>query len=460
MFRAAVGRVDPYDLIVSRLRVQNDVLHVDCGGGVGRALGCESALGGGDFSLDLAGFRSIVIVGAGKATAKMAAGIESVLRDRIEAGVIAVKPGHVEQLSRIRMVEAGHPVPNEGSVRAGTEIADLCRKADADTLVLALVSGGGSALMESPLSFDHDGEKHRVTLTDLQQTTRALLGCGATIQEINTIRKHLSSIKGGRLAELCFPATLVTLILSDVVGDGLDSIASGITTSDATTYGEAFRIIERYGIRKDLPETVLLALKLGASGKLPETPKSGSKLFERVHNILLGTNYDALVAGAARAAELGYSPLVLSSRVTGEARQVALVFAAIARDLAAGRGPVPAPACVIAGGETTVTIRGDGLGGRNQELALSVLRDFTEDDAGIENVGFASVATDGNDGPTDAAGGFADLEAVREVRRAGTDPEEALRRNDSYHLLEAAGALIRTGPTNTNVCDMQIILVR
>ncbi|MBN2554038.1 MAG: glycerate kinase [Spirochaetales bacterium] len=443
IFRAGVQRVDPRQLVKAGVRLEGDRLVV-------RA---ESA----SLTLDLRDFRRILVLGAGKASAAMAAGIEQVLGERIDEGVVVVKYGHTEELRRIRLIESGHPLPDEQGVRGAEAVAELARGADERTLVINLISGGGSAILPAPYS----GEEGRlgITLEEKQRATQVLLACGATIQEFNCIRKHISNLKGGRLAKLLHPARSVNLILSDVVGDRLDTIASGLTVADETTYAQAQAIVQRYRIADRLPPRVTELLRRGAAGEFPETPKPGDPVFAGVTNILLGTNYTALKAAEGRARQLGYCPAVLSSRIVGEAREVAKVLAAVALDRQAFDLPVKKPACLLCGGETTVTILGDGLGGRNQELALSFLREI--DAAGDAGAGiyFLSGATDGNDGPTDAAGAFASTQLAERARSRDLSIESYLGRSDSYHFYESIDGLLKTGPTNTNVCDLQICLI-
>ncbi len=444
IFRAAIKRVDPDTIIQACMKV-DDRAHT-------LSVQTEQE----DLSFDLGQFDRIIAVGAGKASARMARGLEAVLGSRLEGGVIAVKPGHVETLDTIEMVEAGHPVPDEGSVVAAERILALLETADEGTLVINLVSGGGSALLTLPAE--------GLELSDMQGVTSSLLACGASIQEFNCVRKHLSRIKGGRLAAAAEPATLLALVLSDVIGDDLASIASGLTSPDPATYSDAQAIVDRYGIADGLPAAAREQLRAGCAGEIADTPKPGDPLFRNVHNVLIGTNAQALMAGAEVARQQGLNVVTLTSQLAGEARDAAAFFAGIASDLLRfdGDGPVPAalPACVMAGGETTVTLRGDGKGGRNQEMALAFLDLMGEVTRESGRITFASVGTDGNDGPTDAAGGWADIEAARNVVERGIDVSDSLARNDAYHALDAAGALIKTGPTNTNVCDLQILLVR
>jgi glycerate-2-kinase len=407
--------------------------------------------------IDLDAFDRVLAIGIGKAAARMARALEGILGDRIDGGAVVTKYGHAEALSRIELFEAGHPVPDEAGVTAARRIEEIARKADERTLVISLISGGGSALLVSPY---HDAG-HELSLADLQEVTRTLLACGAAIGEINCLRKHLSAVKGGRLARLLAPATSLNLILSDVVGDDPASIASGITAPDTTTYETAESIARRYGVHDSLPEAVRALLDAGIRGEVPETPGPGDPAFAGVRNVIIGSNAQALSAAAEAAREEGYTPVVLTSRLSGEAREVGKLFPAIGGDLSERAMLATPPVCVLAGGETTVTIRdSSGRGGRNQELVLSALRELAAGGGEVdEGLVFASVATDGNDGPTDAAGGCVD---ARVVRAAAADPaalEKALAGNDSYPYLDRLGALIRTGPTNTNVCDIQVLLV-
>jgi glycerate 2-kinase len=447
IMRAAIDRVDPVRMITDSLSLAGETLTI--------ATEQQS------LTVDLTLYDRILVLGAGKAGASMAQGLERVLGERITEGLVAVKYGHTgaaegsgppyggSSPGRIRLIEAGHPVPDGESLRAAREIAALAEAADERTLCIALVSGGGSALVTLPAE--------GVSLEEIQVTTELLLGAGTPIGEINCVRKHLSAISGGRFCGLAAPATVVALILSDVVGDELESIASGLTAPDPTTFSDALEICRRYGIRDRLPESVGQALEGGLRGERSETPKPGDPLFDRVHPLLIGTNALALEAARVRAEALGFNTLVLTSRLTGEAREIALVFAAIGAEIVARQVPLRRPACVLAGGETTVTLRGSGTGGRNQEIALTVLGEIARRPASYSGVTFLSFGTDGNDGPTDAAGGWAsggilDASAQNMIKRG-------LAENDSYHVLDTLGALLRTGPTNTNVCDIQILLV-
>lgn len=439
---AALDRADSAAIVERCLRLDGDTLTVTT----------EAAAQ----SFDLSDIDGLLVLGVGKAAARMARALEGLLGDRISGGVVVTKYGHGEPLERLELVEAAHPVPDEAGVAGARRMEELLRGADTRTLVLTLVSGGGSALLVSPFR----DEAHELGLDDLQQVTRLLLACGATIQEINCLRKHLSSVKGGRLARMISPAQSLNLILSDVVGDDPASVASGITAPDPSTYAQALEIARRYEVLDAFPAPARRIIEDGAAGRIAETPKPGDTVFERVHNVVIGSNTQALLAAAAASRDAGYRTLVLTARLVGEAREIAQLFPAIARDIRDTSMLAAPPACVLAGGETTVTIRDQsGTGGRNQELVLAALQAFTAAPEAAAGVVFASVATDGNDGPTDAAGGYLDADIARAAAAQPSDLEDALSRNDAYHYLDRLGALIRTGPTNTNVCDIQVLIV-
>ena len=445
IFRAGVARVDPEALIGDCLHLEGDALTVDTG---------EDRV-----EYDLSRFTRVVVIGFGKATAPMAKAVEKILSSRIDEGLIAVKYGHTESLDRIRTIEAGHPVPDQSGMEAARQIADLARQADEGTLVVSLISGGGSALIPFPWSGSVGQRRATLTLEQKQAATEVLLRCGATINEINCLRKHLSQIKGGRLTRMIHPAASLNLILSDVVGDRLDAIASGPTTGDETTFDDALRIVGKYDIEADLPETVLRIFSLGAKGAIPETPKQDDSVFENVNNLLVGTNYHSLEAAAEAAKTLGFAPVVLSSQIVGEAREVAKVYCGIGKDARRKGLFGPRPLCLIGGGETTVTLKGSGKGGRNQEMALAFLAEIEQDPAAAESLYFLAASTDGNDGPTDAAGAFACSKILRDAERLGLRPADYLKNNDAYSFFEAVGRLLKTGPTNTNVCDIQLMIV-
>ena len=377
----------------------------------------------------LARFRRVFVIGAGKASADMAAAIERLLGRRITRGLINVKYGHTARLRRIELNECGHPVPDQAGVEGAQRIAQIAREAREDDLVVCLISGGASALLPMPAG--------GLSLEDKQRVTSALIACGASIHEINAVRKHISAIKGGQLARLCWPATVITLIVSDVVGDAPDTIGSGPTAPDRSTIVDARAVLRRYGIDD------------GVLAHAEETPKPGDPIFERVQNVIVASNRLAVDAAAARARELGYRTLILATTIEGETRDVARLHAAIAREIRTSGHPLKPPACVISGGETTVTLRGKGKGGRNQEFALAAGIDIV----GLANTVILSAGTDGTDGPTDAAGAVVDGSLDEGPAR------RALDENDSYPFFDQRGDLIRTGPTGTNVMDVHVVLV-
>ncbi len=396
---------------------------------------------------DLGRYRRVFVVGAGKAGASMASAVEALIGDRITAGWVNVKYGYTEPTERITVHEAAHPVPDDAGLTGTQAMLDLLRDLTTDDLVLCLLSGGGSALMPLPVT--------GVSLDDMRALTDQLLRCGAPIQAINAVRKHLSQVSGGQLARRAYPASVVSLILSDVVGSPLDVIASGPTVADPTTYAHAQAVIERYGIQEQVPAPIRRHLMRGLSGNLPETLKVGDPELEQVHNVIIADNARAAQAAVEQAQALGFNTLLLSTFVEGEAREVAKVLAALAKEVLASGRPVPRPACLILGGETTVTVKGDGQGGRNQELALAAAQAID----GLESVLIASLATDGSDGPTDAAGGLVDGTTLARGGALGWSIQTALSRNDAYRYLDAVGDLLVTGPTNTNVNDLMAVWV-
>lgn len=428
IFRAALEASDPVEAVLRHVRAE------------GRFL----VAGKRRYALDR--FREIHVIGAGKASAAMARAVERLLGRRIAGGLVNVKYGHLAPVKRVELNECGHPLPDAAGVAGATRIARIAEQAGADDLIIALMSGGGSALLPAPAP--------PVTLEEKQAVTKLLLACGANIHEINAVRKHISMVKGGQLARLAWPAAMLCLMLSDVIGDDLDVIASGPTAPDASTFASARAILDRYGLLDRIPLSVGERLEAGVGGVIAETPKAGDAVFSRVQNLVVGSNALAVNAAARKARELGYRALVLSSMIEGETRDVARVHAAIAKQMIASGQPLKPPACVISGGETTVTLRGDGLGGRNQEFALAAAIDI----AGLGNVLVLSGGTDGTDGPTDAAGALATGATIQRARAAGLDAQAALARNDSYHFFEPLGDLIKTGPTNTNVMDVRLVL--
>ena len=422
--------VDPYSLVMEKVEVE---------GGLLKVYGHELDVG-----------RGVYVVALGKAAGAMVRAVEELLGDLVMEGVAAVPRKVAEKLSlkRVRVVAAGHPYPDEGSLEAGRSALKLAEKASREGApLLVLISGGGSALMEFPAK--------GLGLEDLRRLTNSLLKAGATIDEVNAVRKHLSAVKGGRLAAAASPSPVLSLIISDVVGDRLDVIASGPTTPDPTTYADAVEVLKRYGLYEESPESVKRVLEEGVRGERPETPKPGDPRLENVVNVILGNNMTGLLAMEKHARKLGLNSLILSSMIEGEAREAAKVIAAIALEVRRSGIPVKPPAAIIAGGETVVTVRGGGRGGRNQEFALSAALQIE----GVEGIAIAAMGSDGIDGPTDAAGAVVDGETSRKAREMGLDPLRFLDDNNSYEFFKAVGGHIVTGPTGTNVNDFYIAVV-
>ncbi len=398
---------------------------------------------------DLTRFRNVFVIGFGKASATMARAAEERLGDVLTRGWVTVKYGHTVPLAtdKIHLHEAGHPLLDENSLEGTRRILEILDSATEDDLIIALISGGGSALLELPVP--------GVSLDDVRAMTDVLLRCGATINEINTLRKHISQVKGGQLARRARRAHLIALILSDVLGSPLDTIASGPTAPDSTTFADALAIIERRGLRDAMPPSILAHLERGARGEIPDTPKFGDVIFTRVHNVIIADLTMACNAALETARTLGYNTLLLSSFVQGEAREFARFLAAIAREIVVSNRPVAKPACILCGGETTVTLQGKGKGGRNQEIALAAAIEI----AGMPRVVILSGGTDGTDGPTDAAGALADDGTLARATALGMDARAFLARNDAYNFFQPLGDLLITGPTGTNVGDVTVLIV-
>jgi hydroxypyruvate reductase len=402
---------------------------------------------------DLRRYQNVYVVGAGKAGWPMASALAEILGERLTRGLVNVKHGHRPppgyDTGRIELIEASHPVPDEAGVQGASRMVDLLRDLTENDLVLAVISGGGSALLELPVP--------GVTLADMQMLTSTLLRSGATINQMNTVRKHLSQVKGGQLAKWASPAPLIGLILSDVVGSPLDVIASGPTVPDTSTFSEAWAILESFGLTEagKTPPAILEYLRAGVAGQIPETPKPGDPLFDRVQNLIVADNRIAGLAAAEKARSLGFNASLLSTFVEGEAREVARVYAALAKEVLTFNAPLARPACLLLGGETTVQVRGNGLGGRNQEMALAAALAIEE----LPEIMIVPLATDGTDGPTDAAGAIAEGDTIGRAVTLGLDPADYLRRNDAYHFFERTGDLLRTGPTQTNVNDLTMLLI-
>ena len=396
------------------------------------------------------GFTRLYVLAFGKAVAPMLRAVTDRMGEKLTGGIAITKHGYrVDCKSdRIAVHEAGHPLPDEAGLRATMEAMKLARTFDEKTLLVCLISGGGSALLVAPYT--------GITLAGKQETTDLLLKAGADINELNAVRKHASMVKGGRLAEIAYPAAVESMILSDVMGDPLDVIASGPTAPDSTTYADALKVIEKFGLADKAPPAILSLFREGVAGRVPETPKQGNPVFDKVRNTIVANNRAAIEAAQWKAGRLGFTARVLSTNVSGEAADMGRWLAGQARAARAGAQAAGGERlCLISGGETTVTVRGRGLGGRNTELALA----FALEVEGEEGIALLSAGTDGSDGPTDAAGATVDGATAVRARSAGIDPEKYLADNDSYHFFEKAGGLFRTGPTGTNVMDVQIMLV-
>lgn len=389
------------------------------------------------------GYKNFIVVGAGKAAYHMAKGAKEALYDLINYGIVITKYGHGGKLDKIKVIEAGHPVPDINGVKSTQQIIKLLKPLNKESLVLCLISGGGSALLISPVS--------GLTLKDKKEITKLLLNSGADIEALNTVRKHISKVKGGRLAEIAYPAKVFSFMLSDVIGDRLDLIASGPTAPDNTTYKDALEVLKKFKLIKKTPLRILELIKRGTGGLIPETLKEDNPIFNRVKNIVVGSNKRALIAARDKANALGLPAHIISSEIRGEAREVAKYLASLATSIRDAKG---LPQCLISGGETQVTVKGKGMGGRNMELALG----FALAIEGIRGVTLLSAGTDGTDGPTDAAGAIVDGNTIPKARALGLVPEVYLKNNDSYNFFKKIDGLFITGPTGTNVMDIQIII--
>ena len=431
---AALCAVDPYECVYRNIALLN---------------GDQFTISGKLYSLDE--YDHIYLIGTGKAVQPMAGAVMDKLSSRISGGILIGKHDDaafsMNMPQEISFTLGSHPVPSLSSIQSTIQLTAFLRKVTRKDLVICLISGGGSALMTLPYD--------PLTLEDVQATTKTLLFSGATINEVNVVRKHLDQVKGGGLARMAAPATLITLVLSDVIGDDLDAIASGPTVADHSTYGDAMDIIKKYKLEKSLPQMVIEHLHKGVKGLVPETVKEQDACLAKTCTAIVGSLAQAAEAAQRKASEDGFQTRILTASLKGEAREVGKQLGMQLRQMAAVHLPSSRPMCLIAGGETTVTIKGSGKGGRNQELALSAAREIQ----GVGNCLFVSLATDGEDGPTDAAGGAVDGSTIQKGNHAGMDAGEFLDRNDAYRYLDAADALIRTGPTGTNVNDLMLMFV-
>ena len=426
---AAIAAVDPYQAVLRAVQRDGDYLRI------------------GEQSFDLRAIRRLKAVGMGKAGRAMLQALNDALGDRLAGGMVIAKHAAppYEEIGRARLLAGGHPAPDANSIEAGRQLLAELEGGTADDLTICLISGGGSALAAAPAE--------GIALADLQALTNHLLACGATVNEINCLRKHLDRVKGGGVARQAAPARLVSLILSDVIGSPLDVIASGPSVPDPSTYADAWQIIQKYHLEASLPPAIGRRLQRGLAGDLPETLKPGDPIFARTTNLVVGSNDQAAQAALARARQFGYHTLLLSTYLQGEARSAGQFLAAIARQIAASGEPLPRPACLVAGGETTVTLHGSGKGGRNQELALGAAAEL----AGLPETVLLSFGTDGEDGPTDAAGAAVTGETLGRAASLGLKPALFLQNNDAYHFFASLGDLLRPGPTGTNVNDLTFL---
>jgi glycerate-2-kinase len=429
ILKSALKAVDPYNLIFEQIIRKESKLSFKSG-----------------YEIDLDKYNKVYILGIGKGVAPMARAVSKLLDDNLLSGDIIVKYEHGESIEKIVVHEAGHPIPDENTLNATSKVLNKLMNLNDNDLVFVLLTGGGSALFEKL--------PEMVSLENLQVMNELLLGCGASIHEINCIRKHISYIKGGQLARHIYPAKVITLALSDVVGDDLSVIASGPTTPDESTFEDAVTILEKYKIENKIPMSISEVLKNGIEGNTAETPKSNDAIFKSVTNMVIGSNIISLKAAKEKAKKLGFNCLVLTSMIQGEVKELAKVIEALIREIQQSNIPVEKPACLLIGGEPTIRVTGKGKGGRNQELALTVLNQNIE-----QPFLFLSCGTDGTDGPTDAAGAIVTQETFKKAEIRDLNIKEYLANNDAYNFFSPLEDLIKTGPTRTNVMDIMIALV-
>jgi len=425
----ALKLADPNSFLSRRVSRVNDVLQID------------------EWKFNLNNFKRIFLVGAGKAGASMAAFIEFILRDKLTEGWVNVPKGSKASFSlrKVTIHEASHPIPDEASVAGALKVVEIVEKAEAEDLVICVLSGGGSSLMAYP--------REGLTLKDKQEIIRRLMLAGADIKELNCVRKHLSSIKGGWLAKKAYPATVISLILSDVIGDDLSVIASGPTAPDDSTFNDVEEILLRYNIWGEASESVKTFISKGKKGLIKETPKKDDECFSKTFNFIIGSNREVCIKLLEFYKKAGLNAIFLTSQLNGEAKNAGGFYSAILREVDSSNNPASKPCAIIIGGETTVTVKGEGLGGRNQEaMAYACIKID-----GINGASIASIGTDGIDGVTDAAGAIIDGFTFQRSRKLGLNLKKILQNNDSYHFFKALNDLIFTGPTGTNVNDITII---
>ncbi len=431
LFYAGIESASPYNLIPNNMLLEENILTV-------------SDINGMSKLFDLNNYNRITVIGAGKASTSMAYEAEKILDDKIDDGIVVTKYNFRSELKRIQTLEASHPLPGKSGIEASKKIIEICENAKEDNLIINLISGGASSLLPFPA--------HSITLEDKIKITELLLRAGATIQELNTVRKHISAIKGGQLAKYVYPATIINLIISDVIGDHLDVIGSGITVPDPTTFEDSWNVVIKYKLENKIPHSVKNYLGDGIDGKVPETPKPGNPIFNNVYNLIIGNNALALSAIKIAAEEKGYNTKIISSTLEGESKDAGKFIAQIAKEYSLSEANC---VCLIFGGETTVTVKGNGKGGRNQELCLSTAIEID----GMQKITFLSGGTDGNDGQTEAAGAICSGQTIERAKGLGLDALKFLNNNDSYNFFNKLEDLIITGLTNTNVMDIQILLI-
>ena len=425
----ALKAVDPKQIIRSKILLKGSKLLVD------------------EYTFELDRFKNIYVVGGGKASGSMAETLEQILGSHIKDGIVNVPYGYTHKTEIIKLHGASHPIPDEAGVEGAQCIVDLVEKAEENDLVICVISGGGSSLMPLP----RDG----VSLFDKKKITDMLLKSGATINEINTVRKHISNIKGGWLAKRTYPATILNLILSDVIGDPLDFIASGPTVPDSTTFKDAIKVLKKYSLWEKTPPSIRKVLSDGEKGLTSETPKPDDEIFQKVFNVVVGNNRTASLAAYNYLKSKRLNTLLLTTTLEGEARHIGVMMGSIIQEIHVSENPVKSPAAIIAGGETTVTVTGKGIGGRNQELALAAMSKIE----GINGAVLAAMSTDGVDGPTNAAGAIIDGKSLEKAAKKGLVSEEYLAENDSYNFFLKMEDLIFTGQTGTNVNDVCVMVV-
>ena len=428
IFKEALDAANPRKCVLEHINLKGDALNIE---------GKE---------YDLTKYKSIFVVAFGKAAPSMGNAIEEVLGERITGGIVVSNTRPHFVFSKMKFYLSSHPIPDERSINAAREVMRLLEHAGEKDLVIFLISGGGSALLALP--------SQGISIEDKRKVTELLLRAGVDTYGLNAVRKHISQMKGGGLLKKALPAQVITLILSDVVGDRLDAIASGPTVPDPTTFEDAWRVIEELRLEHRIPPQVVIHLEEGRNGNIPETLKREEFDSDTVQTVIVGNNLKSLIAAERKAGELGYNTILLSSQIKGESREVAKVIAAIAFDIERFDIPVKKPACLIFGGETTVTVTGDGKGGRNTETSLT----FSMEIMGHKILGLFC-GTDGIDGPTDAAGAICDGVTRLRARKIKLSARESLIQNDSYSFFEKLGDLIKTGPTGTNVMDIGVVIV-